>query len=59
VVTGRLLSISSPNHWSATLYGDNIADEDASPVRSINGTPGYDLRLRPRTVGVQLEYRFQ
>jgi iron complex outermembrane receptor protein len=52
-------SIDSASHWSATLYVDNINNEQGTPVRSVNGTSGYDLRIRPRTSGLQVEYRFQ
>ena len=46
------------SRWSATLYADNINNEQGSVIDSRElGTPDMKLRPRPRTIGVQLEYR--
>jgi outer membrane receptor protein involved in Fe transport len=50
------LSIDSPDHWTATLYGDNLNNERGAPVRAFIGVENWDARVRPRTVGVQLDY---
>jgi iron complex outermembrane recepter protein len=47
-------SIEAPEHWSLRLYADNLTDyinEDPSPF------PELVARLRPRTIGMQFEYR--
>ncbi len=53
------LSVESPAHWTATLYGDNLNNERGAPVMAFIGAPNWDARVRPRTVGVQLEYRLR
>lgn len=54
-------SVKSPGHWVTTLFVDNINNESGSPVR-LPFVPGvimdWDTRVRPRTYGAQLEYRF-
>jgi iron complex outermembrane recepter protein len=52
-------SIESPDHWTATLYGDNLNDERGSPVRAFIGVDNWDARVRPRTVGAQLDYHLR
>jgi iron complex outermembrane receptor protein len=50
-------AISSAPHWSATLFGDNLSNEqDAIPA--VYPVPYWYPRPRPRTVGLQLEYQF-
>jgi iron complex outermembrane recepter protein len=45
-------------HWSAALYGDNLSNWRGTPAIMYPGrVPDYDLRVRPRTVGLQVEYR--
>jgi iron complex outermembrane recepter protein len=54
-------AIHAARNWIATLFVDNLNDEQGSPVR-FPFLPGIDTdwnaRVRPRTFGVQLEYRF-
>jgi iron complex outermembrane recepter protein len=52
------ISINSPGAWSAMLFVDNISNEDGSPVRQAVPFPDWDARIRPRTIGAQLEFRF-
>jgi outer membrane receptor protein involved in Fe transport len=57
-------AVGSGDRWEASLFVDNLTDEDDAPVRY----DGWDMffpnfiqfssRVRPRTVGVQFEYRF-
>ncbi len=48
-------SVNAPEHWVATLFIDNINNEDGFPYRSPYG--GFtDTRVRPRTIGMQVEY---
>jgi outer membrane receptor protein involved in Fe transport len=48
-------------NWIATLFADNINNENDAALRSpllAFGAVDWSLRARPRTVGLQLEYRF-
>jgi iron complex outermembrane recepter protein len=50
------LEISS-DHWSYTLYGDNLNNEHGVVAKVFSGAiPDWDSRIRPLTVGVQAEY---
>jgi hypothetical protein len=57
--TRASFSIEAPAHWTATLFADNLNNERGAPVRAFVGTENWDARVRPRTAGVQLDYRFQ
>ena len=60
IVIGRAgLSIEEPHHWTTTLYIDNLNNERGSPVRAFVGADNYDARVRPRTIGLQIQYRFK
>jgi iron complex outermembrane recepter protein len=45
-------------HWRGTLYGDNLSNYQKSPIPGYGTFPQYYGRVRPRTVGVQLEYKY-
>src|SRR5262249_30090568 len=54
-------AIQMPDRWDVAVFADNISNEK----RAIYGDPfaGFrvptaDVRVRPRTVGMQLEYRY-
>jgi outer membrane receptor protein involved in Fe transport len=54
-------SIQAPTHWNASLYVENLTND----YRSSTPPPGpgstfeqWRLRPRPRTVGVQFEYKY-
>jgi outer membrane receptor protein involved in Fe transport len=51
-------TVDFPNRWSATLLADNINNEKATPVRDSTGVTDWSMRVRPRTIGVQVEYSF-
>lgn len=51
-------SLMSPNHWTATLFVDNVNDEDGAAVRQPFLFRDWDARARPRTVVLQLDYSF-
>jgi iron complex outermembrane recepter protein len=53
------IAIESPTHWTVTLFGDNLNNERGTPVEAFIGTPNWDARVRPRTCGVQFEYRLR
>jgi iron complex outermembrane recepter protein len=48
------ISLLSPKHWTAALFVDNANDEDAG----MPAVSGYSPRLRPRTIGLQVDYQF-
>lgn len=52
------VSIESPDRWAATLFVDNLTDEYGTPFPSTVGAPQWDLRRRPRTIGLQFEYKY-
>jgi len=54
------MSLAAPEHWVATLFIENVTDEDGTVIGEPNyeRVPFLDLRVRPRTYGLQLEYRF-
>jgi outer membrane receptor protein involved in Fe transport len=55
---GRVgFSIESPDRWTATLYADNVTNEEGAILRGgAAATNDQDLRPRPRTIGLQLEF---
>ena len=52
------LALNSPGAWSAMLFVDNVSNEQGSPIRQAVPFPDWDARIRPRTIGAQLEFRF-
>lgn len=54
-------SVSPSDSWVATLFIDNLNNEDGIVLRRF-ATSGpfldWQTRVRPRTIGAQLEYRF-
>jgi iron complex outermembrane receptor protein len=51
------LAIESPHGWTAVAFIDNVNDENAAGP-GLFGVPEWVQRSRPRTYGVQLEFRF-
>jgi iron complex outermembrane recepter protein len=49
-------AIVAPARWEVTVFADNLTNEDGSPVKTILLVPNWDLRVQPRTVGLQLDY---
>lgn len=59
ILIGRAsLAVQARERWTALLFVDNFNDEDGPPIRTSLGIPDWSQRLRPRTMGLQLEYRF-
>jgi outer membrane receptor protein involved in Fe transport len=60
LLTRASLSVDAPDHWTATLYADNIDDARGAYVTEIYGfTAGdWSTHPRPRTIGMRLDYRF-
>lgn len=52
------VTIASPMHWTATLFAENLTDEDGD-VRPVIGNAWWQSRLRPRTIGLQLNYKYR
>jgi len=50
------LAIESVSGWTATLFVENLNDEDDPGIGLFN-VPDWPQRTRPRTIGLQLEYR--
>ena len=56
IVLSRMgFTVTSPAHWSATLFCNNLNNERGTPA-PYGGVPDWDVRLRPRTIGVELQY---
>jgi hypothetical protein len=60
LLVGRFsAALESANHWTASLFIDNFNNEDGAVARNvILPIPDWSPRVRPRTIGVQLEYRY-
>lgn len=59
ILLGRVgVTLDDVSEWSATLFVDNVTNEEGAPFRHATIPPVFDPSLRPRTVGVQLEYQF-
>ncbi len=51
-------SVASKGNWTGTLYGDNLNNYQKSPIPGFGDLSMYYGRVRPRTVGLQIEYRY-
>jgi iron complex outermembrane recepter protein len=61
ILIGRAaVTVHSPHGWDATLFADNINNEQDVAFRTLSLVPGLTSAFynRPRTIGLQLEYRF-
>lgn len=52
------IALESPSHWVTTLYADNLTDEDGFIQADTDPAGFLNQQLRPRTVGVQFQYRY-
>jgi iron complex outermembrane recepter protein len=62
MLTSRMsFSIESPSGWEASLFVDNANNEQGAALRwpPAVATPDWDVRVRPRTIGLQLDYAFR
>lgn len=58
VTVGRAeLSFDAPDNWRLALFADNLTDEDGVVLAQF-GVPDWNSRLRPRTLGLRLEYQY-
>jgi iron complex outermembrane recepter protein len=51
-------AVKAPANWRVTLFVDNVADEDRPVMGATFGNPNNASHVRPRTIGLQLDYRF-
>lgn len=57
VVTSRAaFALEFPSHWQLTLYGDNLNNFTGAVVGDPYYGPSDSGRLRPRTIGLQVDY---
>jgi iron complex outermembrane receptor protein len=52
------ISVISKAGWTGTLFADNFSNYQKSPVPGYGTFPQYYERVRPRTVGMQIEYKY-
>lgn len=53
------IALIAPDHWVATLFADNLTNENGKvAIPPFPVIADWASRVRPRTVGAQLEYRF-
>jgi iron complex outermembrane recepter protein len=57
LIARAAFAIDSPRHWTATLFAENITNEQNATIRDAF-VESWARRPRPRTVGLQFEYRF-
>lgn len=55
-LTRLSFAVHAPNRVRASLFVDNLNNERGAPVRAFVGIRNWDARIRPRTIGLQLEY---
>jgi len=59
VLARAAFSLDTPGQWKTTLYVDNLNNERGAPVKAFVGVPDWDARVRPRTIGLQIDYRLR
>lgn len=57
LIVNTSFAVVSPHGWTATLFIDNVNNEQDPGVGLFN-VPDWNQRTRPRTAGVQFEYQF-
>jgi iron complex outermembrane recepter protein len=59
MVIGRVgVALVSPAHWSTSLYVENVTNERGALSRALDD-PDLYTRIRPRTIGLQVDYHFR
>ncbi len=59
ILVGRVaFSVNAPDHWAASVFVDNVTDQDGRVSPGVAASGVWDVRIRPRTVGLQLEWTF-
>lgn len=60
IVTSRASFAIDSDHWTYTLYGDNLNNDHGIVAMVFSGVvPDWESRVRPLTVGLQVEYHFR
>ncbi len=52
------VGIESRAGWTATVYGDNIGNFSGATAPGFGAFDQYLSQARPRTIGLQLEFRY-
>jgi len=52
-------TLDTPEHWSVVLFADNLSNDRGTPEIYQPTVPTLDARVRPRTVGVEVNYRYR
>lgn len=52
------LALESKDGWTATLYGENLSNFRGAIAPGFGAFEQYLSRARPRTIGLQLEYKY-
>jgi iron complex outermembrane recepter protein len=50
------IGVESPSGWTASIFGDNLSNEKG--VSRDQFSPRWNTALRPRTIGVQFDYKY-
>jgi iron complex outermembrane recepter protein len=58
IISRARFSVISKNGWTGTLFGDNLNNYQKSPEPGYGSLAEYYGRVRPRTVGIQAEYKY-
>ena len=60
ILTSRASVSVEFDRWTAMLFGDNLSNERGATAVMFPGVvPDWQSRLRPRTIGLQVEYRMR
>jgi hypothetical protein len=51
------IAIEAPQHWAMTGYVENLTDNRKRAVSNF-GIPDLYGRVRPRTVGLEVDYKY-
>jgi iron complex outermembrane recepter protein len=58
IMSRASFGVRAPKNWEATVFVNNLTNEQDVITPNPYATASWDARPRPRTYGVQLEYRF-
>lgn len=56
LISRASLAVEAPHGWIGTFFIDNLGNERSSSV--VGAAPEVQSRIRPRTIGLQFEYRY-
>ena len=58
LIARAAFSVQAPENWELSVFADNLGGEDDAVVGNPFDGPDGSVRIRPRTIGVQFEYRY-